>query len=124
MDQLPNPVAYDGSYGDAYTVGTGEPYEFYVFTRPNEAIGETENRWLNLGQLAIQGPRGEDSTVPGPQGPAGESTRWYVGQQAPAGSGYNDGDMFIIINQSSANNGNIYQFQNNEWLPQGNIRGP
>ena len=123
-DNLPNALIYDGSYGDAYTVGTGAPFDFYVFTRPNEAIGETENRWLDLGQLAIQGPAGKDSTVPGPKGDTGESSRWYVGQQAPAGPGYNDGDMFIIINQSAANNGNIYQFQNNEWLPQGNIRGP
>jgi len=54
--QLPNPLTYTGSYGDAYAVGLVAPYNFFVFTRPFE--GETDPHWFNLGKLAIQGPAG------------------------------------------------------------------
>ena len=57
---------YTGAYGDCFIVGIAAPYTFYVFTRPFE--GETENQWLDLGELAIQGPEGAQ----GPQGERGE----------------------------------------------------
>lgn len=60
------PNEYTGAYGDCFIVGISAPYNFYVFTRPFQ--NETENQWLDLGELAIVGPKGE----PGEQGPRGE----------------------------------------------------
>ena len=63
------------SVGDAYGVGTGEPYDIYIY-------GETTG-WVNNGPLqgakgdtGPQGPQGET----GPQGPQGET-----GPQGPRG---------------------------------------
>lgn len=55
---LPDPTQYLGSYGDAYLVGAGEPYDFYVFTEANPQAGQDENYWLNIGPIAIAGPAG------------------------------------------------------------------
>ena len=114
VDQLPNPVAYDGLYGDAYTVGTGAPYDFYIFTRPLQ--GETENRWLDLGQLAIQGPQG-DIGPEGPVGPQGESTQWYVGQGVP----YLEANVNSLYFDTTT--ANIYQKQEGQWVMVANIKG-
>jgi hypothetical protein len=75
VGELPDPITYDGAYGDAYTVGFGAPYDFYIYTRPLQ--GETANRWLDLGALAIEGPEGPQGPTgeSGPQGPAGKSSR-------------------------------------------------
>ena len=35
-EELPDPATYEGEYGDAYVVGTEEPYEYYIFTRAFE----------------------------------------------------------------------------------------
>lgn len=59
---------YTGAYGDCFLVGLGEPYTFYVFTRPFEE-GEG-NQWLDLGPLAIAGPPGEQG-IPGERGEQG-----------------------------------------------------
>ena len=114
VDQLPNPVAYDGLYGDAYTVGTGAPYDFYIFTRPLQ--GGTENRWLDLGQLAIEGPQGEQGPV-GPVGEQGESTQWYVGQGAP----YLEANVNSLYFDTTT--ANIYQKQVGQWVLVANIKG-
>lgn len=53
------------NFGDAWAVGTEEPYEFYIWTRINEFTPVEDGEWLNIGRLAIVGPRG-------PQGPQGE----------------------------------------------------
>lgn len=45
-------------YGDAYFVGTFEPYSLHVWTRPSEAIGEDTPYWLNVGPISLQGPAG------------------------------------------------------------------
>ena len=58
--ELPDPDEYlaeGGTYGDAYAVGEETPYVFYVFTRPLQ--GETQPRWLNIGQFPLPGPQGE-----------------------------------------------------------------
>ncbi len=107
---------YTGAYGDCFIVGIAPPYDFYVFTRPFQ--NETENQWLDLGELAIQGPQGlqgekgdkgdrgeqgiqgiqgpRGNTGPmGPQGPQGET-----GETGPAGKdGINGtpGDAVRII---------------------------
>ena len=63
--ELPDPATYEGEYGDAYIVGTEEPYEYYIFTRAFE--GQTDPSWFDLGIFPVPGPQGEQ----GPQGPAG-----------------------------------------------------
>lgn len=115
VDELPDALTYDGAYGDAYTVGVEAPYDFYVFTRPLQ--GETDNRWLDLGQLAIEGPQGEQG-IQGPKGETGESTRWYTGHGAPYGSGYDDGDMYLD-NYSW----NVYIYEGQAFRLIGNIKG-
>lgn len=62
-EDLPNPLTYEGEYGDAYLVGLGTPYNYYIFTRPFE--GQTAPSWFNLGIFPQPGPRG-------PQGEQGE----------------------------------------------------
>lgn len=114
-DELPNPLTYDGAYGDAYTVGVEAPYDFYVFTRPLQ--GETDNRWLDLGQLAIEGPQGPEGPQ-GIQGETGTSTRWYTGNGAPYGSGYENGDMYLD-NYSW----NVYIYESQAFKLIGNIKG-
>lgn len=122
VDDLPDPLTYTGVFGDAYAVGPdGGPYEFYIYTRPNDAVDGTENRWLNIGQLAIAGPTGPMGPQ-GPQGPAGTNAKWYSGYEILVGSGYSDGDMFLSTN--SATNGFVYRYADNTWTLVGNIRGP
>ena len=62
---LPDPATYEGDYGDAYIVGTEEPYEYYIFTRAFE--GQDEPSWFDLGEFPVPGPQGEQ----GEQGPVG-----------------------------------------------------
>ena len=59
VDALPIP---DGTYeyGDAYTVGTGAPYDMWIYTRADEF--HSEAYWFNIGKFP----------APGPQGPKGE----------------------------------------------------
>ena len=122
VDDLPDPLTYTGVFGDAYAVGPeGGPYEFYIYTRPNDAVDGTENRWLNIGQLAIAGPQGPRGEI-GPQGPAGTNAKWYGGNSLPVGSGYNEGDMFLSTN--IANYGYVYRYADNVWTIVGSIRGP
>ena len=116
-EQLPDPQTYTGSYGDAYTVGAAAPYTFYVFTRPNQAIGQTDNRWLDLGELAIPGPQGPEG-VQGVQGPQGGSTRWFSQAGRPAGAGYQNGDQWL-----DTKTGDVLQYYNNVWTVTGNIAG-
>ena len=115
VDQLPSAALYTGAYGDAYLVGVSAPYDFYIFTRP--FAGETENQWLDLGQLAIQGPEGAQGPE-GPQGPRGKNTRWYIGQTDPYGEGYSDGDCYL-----NSKTGVVFIFENNVWTSQGSIKG-
>lgn len=74
---LPDPETYEGEYGDAYVVGTEEPYNYYIFTRAFE--GDETPQWFNLGVFPAPGPQGET----GPQGP--------VGPQGPQGNTGADG---------------------------------
>ena len=116
VNDLPPVQDYPGTFGDAYIVGLNPPYDFYIYTRPFE--GETENQWLDIGLLAIEGPQGET----GEQGPAGEtgepgkSTRWYSGAGAPYVTA-NEGDQYL-----DTQSGNVYQYNNN-WNLTGNIKG-
>lgn len=67
-------------YGDAYLVGTKEPYEIYVFTRANENAGHSTPYFLNIGHIAVEGPEGPTGPE-GPIGPAGPASLWYSGSE-------------------------------------------
>lgn len=64
-EDLPDPVDYDGEYGDCYLVGLEDAtsFDYYVWTRENADVGHYSPYWLNIGNLQIAGP----------QGPAGKS---------------------------------------------------
>lgn len=117
--ELPVPRLYEGEYGDAYAVGTQPPYELYIFTR--QVAGQTGSWWFNIGQFPVP------STVPGPIGPQGiegeqgqRGSLWYSQSGAPTNTvGVKNNDQAL-----DGNNGNVYQFLNNEWFYVGNIRGP
>ena len=68
ITDLPNPETYQGEFGDAYLVGTTLPYDFYIYTRPNQF--NPTNFWLNIGPFPLAGPQGET----GPAGPASGAT--------------------------------------------------
>ena len=65
---LPDPTEYEGDYGDAYLVGTQQPYSYYIFTRAFE--GQEDPSWFDLGEFPVPGPRGAQGDT-GPQGPSG-----------------------------------------------------
>ena len=74
------------SEGDAYGVGTGDPYDIYIW----DGVGR---RWVNNGALqgakGDAGPRGEkgDTGATGPQGPKGDT-----GDAGPQGEKGEKGD--------------------------------
>ena len=116
VNDLPPVSDFPGTFGDAYIVGVEPPYDFYIYTRPFE--GETENQWLDIGLLAIEGPPGPDGEPgpPGETGATGQSTRWYSGAGAPYISA-STGDQYL-----DTVSGNVYQYDNN-WILNGNIKG-
>ena len=120
---LPDPVTYEGAYGDAYAVGASEPYNFFIYTRPDVNAGHPNNYWLDVGGLAIVGPQGPQG-VQGPQGETGASSTWFAGVSPPMGNNKN-GDMFLQLNSGDAT-GNVYRYVTGSgWQgPVGNIRGP
>ena len=117
-DLLPSPSTYEGDYGDAYAVGTSEPYDFYIWTRA--AVAGQPGFWFNFGNIAIAGPQG----IQGPQGPQGEpgvrGSQWFSGSSQPTTtSGYNVGDYYINVAT-----GNIWHLHDEGWRLEGNIKGP
>lgn len=68
------PADYEGSYGDAYLVGSQSPYQLVVWTRPIQ--GEEEPHWFNVGNFPATGPQG-------PKGEQGE--RGEKGDRGPQG---------------------------------------
>ena len=117
------PLPYNGDYGDAYAVGTSEPYDFYIWTRADANSGHPDDYWFNVGGLTIvgpQGPKGEQGPqgpqgVPGPQDPTGvqgpqgpqgpQGIQGLTGPQGPQGPKGDTGDVggFININGILAN---------------------
>lgn len=117
---LPDPATYEGEFGDAYAVGTGTPYVFYIYTR--QVSGQTGPFWFNIGEFPAP------STVPGPQGPQGvqgeigpRGSLWFTGVGAPsAGAQYNTGDVYLDTSV-----GAVYQLNGaGNWENKGSIRGP
>lgn len=81
---LPDPTTYTGEYGEAITVGTTTPYDYYIFTRP--FAGQTNDQWFNVGKFPAPGPQGP-AGVAGPEGAKGDKgDRGETGPQGPAGA--------------------------------------
>ena len=114
-DKLPNPADYPGEYGDAYLVGTETPYDYYIFTRPNDT--HPTAYWLNIGEFPLVGPQGETGPQ-GPQGPKGDGSKWYAGTQNPT--------IVAEVNDQYLNttDGSVFSYSNVGWTRIGNIRGP
>ena len=67
-DELPKKADYEVwpyDYGDAFAVGTKDPYNYYLWTRAFGAY--LSDHWFNIG--VFPGP----STVPGPKGDTGDA---------------------------------------------------
>ena len=114
-DKLPNPADYPGEYGDAYLVGTATPYDYYIFTRPNDT--HPTAYWLNIGEFPLAGPQG-DTGPQGPVGPKGDGSKWYVGTQNPT--------IVAEVNDQYLNttDGSVFSYSNVGWTRIGSIRGP
>ena len=77
-------------YGDAYTVGSEQPYDFYILTRAD--VEHETDYWFNLGKIVgQQGPKGDkgekgDKGDQGPIGPRGpQGIQGIQGQSGPRG---------------------------------------
>ena len=114
VGDLPDPLTYQGEYGDGYAVGQPGSYEYYIYTRPDLNAGQPNNHWLPVGQLAIQGPQGPQGEQ-GEQGEPGISSKWYTGAypENPA-----ENDMFL------ASSGQVFQYTSGNWQPVTDIKGP
>lgn len=112
------------NYGDAYLIGTEEPYDVWIWTRADINAGQPEPYWLDIGHIAIEGPTG-------PQGPKGDKgdtgergSKWSVGSALPAiTSNVLEGDIWMSVL------GDVYEAQkdSNEtltWVRKTSIRGP
>lgn len=125
---LPDPNTYPGQYGDAYAVGDTAQveagtasYDYYIFTRPTNV--NSENSWLDVGELAIRGPQGPVGV--GEKGEPGESSTWYYGTTYPQYEArYRMGDMYLRTGLKGEENGNVYWYNGISWDPAGNILGP
>ena len=115
------------NYGNAYLIGTEEPYDVYVWTRADVNAGQPEPYWLDIGPISLVGPQG-------PEGPAGEKgdtgergSKWFSGtnnRPAVSGTGVKVNDQFL-----NTLNGEVYQLieyasGGKGWSYTGNIRGP
>lgn len=76
----------DWAYGDAYAVGTEDPYELYILTRANGT--HPNDYWFNIGEFPAPGPQGEQGPQgeTGPQGPTGPSGQDGVSPEISIGT--------------------------------------
>lgn len=90
--ELPDPLTYEGNYGDAYAVGPEAPFTYYIWTRANNI--SPIDYWFDFGEITIAGPQGpKGDSIVGPAGKPGN--RWYVGSNYPTTGTYNEGDMYL-----------------------------
>lgn len=88
--------------GDAYGVGTGAPYDIYIYDAINSV-------WKNNGPLqGAQGPKGDKGDT-GPQGPQGE--RGDIGPEGPQGPAGED----AAITVDAPKDGKTYGRNNGAW---------
>ena len=112
--ELPDPSTYSGEYGDAYTVGIQAPYDYYIFTRPNDDIPQAH--WFNVGEFPMPGPQGEPG-LPGAKGDKGSMI--YTEKFNPTlVTGYNVGDLWINTKDNA-----LFQLNNNGWDRVGYVKG-
>lgn len=50
------PEDYEGEYGDAYQVGTGDTAKYFAWIRPTTEVDK--DHWMDMGSLSIAGPQG------------------------------------------------------------------
>ena len=118
-NELPDPLTYEGNYGDAYAVGLAAPFTYYIWTRANNV--SPIDYWFDFGDISIVGPQGpKGDTIIGPKGNPGN--RWFVGSNPPTGGGYNIGDMYL-----NPTTGEVRRYQQigstYGWASVGNIKG-
>ena len=121
IDALPDPLTYQGEYGDGYAIGQPGSYNYYIYTRPDPNSGEYENHWLDVGQLGIQGPQGPQGEK-GEQGAVGPSSKWYIGPGSPtAGAQYEQYACYLNVTT-----GWVYYTDDGgqTWITKGSIKGP
>ena len=118
--QLPDPLTYVGTFGDAYVVGSKPPYTYWIYTRPDLNAGHPNNYWLNVGEISVQGPEGKPGSV-GPQGPAGISPKIIFGSTVPTDQVTTVGDVYVVDQGSGL--GETYQYDGQQWTYKGNFRG-
>ena len=103
-------------YGDAYLVGTVDPYDIYIYTRTTDP--NVHGTFINLGPLSIAGP----------QGPKGEQGKDGVDGYAPViryGAGLpivesTDKNGYLYIDQQTSK---LYTY-NNGWNYVIDMKGP
>lgn len=113
--ELPDPATYSGEYGDAYTVGIQTPYDYYIFTRPNDDIPTAH--WFNVGQFPMPGPQGEPG-LPGAKGEKGSMIYVEKNTNPTVVTGYNVGDLWINSKDNA-----LFQLNNNGWDRVGYVKG-
>ena len=55
-DESDLPEDYEGEYGDAYQVGTGDSAKYFAWIRPTTEVDK--DHWMDMGSLSIAGPQG------------------------------------------------------------------
>ena len=94
-------------YGDAYLVGTVEPYNIYIYTRTTDP--SVTGTFINLGPLSIAGPQGIQG-VPGKDGEDGYAPVVRYGSGLPVIMS-TDKNGYLYVD---TDNSNLYTF-NNGW---------
>ena len=110
-------------YGDAYVIGVEPPYSFYVWTRADVNSGQLNDYWLDLGPLAIVGPKGETGPQ-GPQGVPGTAPEFMTGNLQNLPSDVPLNSIYLRTAGNDAQIGDVYQLGSGGWGKEGNIRGP
>ena len=95
-------------YGDAYLVGTEQPYRMFIYTRNKE--GEDTGSFIDIGPLNIVGQTGEKGDK-GDKGDDGYAPVVRVGTGLPIVlSSDKEGYLYIDSNTSK-----LYTFTDNKW---------
>lgn len=116
---LPDVKTFEGEFGDAYLVGSEPPFRLYVWSRSEDP--EVKGYWFDWGELNAP------SVIPGPEGPAGpvgpkgeDGTQWYSFPSTPTYLA----SLHIRDKALNLSNGNVYSWNGDSWVLDGNIKGP
>lgn len=133
------------NYGNAYLIGTEEPYDVYVWTRADENAGQPKPYWLDIGPISLVGPQGPAPAIfndgeyiyyidtetnvrhniIATADLRGGSTRWYVGTPSAFIGEAKEGDLVLYWGPGTGDNyGDVYQREGSTWKLKCNIRGP